>query len=267
MPLETWAFGVARCFLLDNPGQGDYFSGMRLSTLIFAVAVFPLAGCAGVGGQQKSMDELSRQVAELRISMSEANSRIDDLGNKIVLLQEKIEETRAEVENMGTVPVAPPEGLKVVPLSEEGGKRVPAVKEKGHGWDKGDVLRDASALYNEGQDLFMAGRYEEARKIFSSFLGSYPRHTLSDNALYWIGETYYSAREFEKALEKFSEVVDKYPEENKAPDALLKAGFSYQEMKRDNEARAALERLVKRYPGSHAASIAAKALGGLKGER
>lgn len=243
------------------------FPEVKLKTLILVAAVFPLAGCAGLEGQQKSIDQLSGQMAELRTSMSEANARIDDLGNRIVLLQEKIEETRAEIDKAGTVPASPPKGLKVVPLSEEGGKHAPAIKEKGHGWEKGDVLRDASAAYNEGQDLFMAGRYEDARRAFASFLASYPRHSLSDNALYWIGETYYSARDFEKALEKFSEVVDKYPEENKAPDALLKAGFSYKEMKRNDEARAALERLVRRYPGSHAASIAAKALPGLKGER
>ncbi len=251
--------------MLDNPGQGDYFSGMRLVTLISAAALFPLAGCAGFGGEQKAIDQLTTQVAELRASVSEANSRIDDLGNRTVLLQEKIEETRAEVENLAAVPASPPKGLRVVPLSEEGGK--PAAKGKGQAGEKKAAPRDASAMYNEGQDLFMAGRYEDARMAFSSFLGAYPRHSLSDNALYWIGETYYSVRDYEKALEKFSAVVDKYPEENKTPDALLKVGFSYKEMKRDGEARAALERLVSRYPGSHAASIAARALGGLKGER
>jgi len=149
-----------------------------------------------------------------------------------------------------------------VPLAEEPLRYNPGPDQKGH--TTRESMKDAEPMYNRGQDLFMAGRYEEARQVFTSFIKAYPRHSLSDNALYWIGEAYYTEKDFEKALEKFAEVSDKYPEENKTPDALLKAGLSLKEMGRSEQANAYFERLLSKYPSSNAAAMARKAL---KGER
>lgn len=236
---------------------------MKLSPVIVAFAAIAFTGCAGLNERQGAIDRLSAQVSELRASVDGANGRIDDLGNRLVLLHEKIESSRAELDKLrsGMAPVSPPEGIKVVPLTEEHLRYNPGPSQKAH--TDGDTLQDATAAYNMGQDLFMAGRYDEARGVFASFLRSYPRHALSDNALYWIGEAYYSEKDFEKALEKFIEVADKYPEENKAPDALLKAGFSQLEMTRKDKAKEVLEKLISRYPKSDAASKAMKAVKGL----
>lgn len=241
---------------------------MKLKTLIFLCTAVALTGCAGMKEQQKAIDQLSSQVSELKTSLNDANSRIDDLGNRLTLLHEKTEASRAELEKLSAsqaVPAAPPEGLKVVPLVEEPLKYNPGPMQRSH--TVKETMLAAQDMYNKGQDLFMAGRYGESREAFTAFLKAYPRHSLSDNALYWIGESYYTEKDFEKALEKFAETADKYPEENKTPDALLKAGFSNVEMKRPGKAREYFERLLSRHPSSGAASKARGALEGLKGER
>ncbi|HEY4707194.1 MAG TPA: tol-pal system protein YbgF [Thermodesulfobacteriota bacterium] len=227
-----------------------------------------LTGCAGMKEQQKAIDQLNVQVSDLKTSLGSANSRIDDLGNRLTLLHEKTEASRAEIEKLAAqaVPAAPPEGLKVVPLAEEPAlKYNPGPMQRSH--TVKETMLPAQDMYNKGQDLFMAGRYGEAREAFAAFLKAYPRHSLSDNALYWMGEAYYTEKDFEKALEKFAETADKYPEENKTPDALLKAGFSNVEMNRPGKAREYFERLLSGYPSSGAAAKARGAIEGLKGER
>jgi len=176
---------------------------MKLKPVLFVLTALALSGCAGLKEQQLAIDQLSIKVNELKASVDASNGRIDDLGNRLTLLQEKVDASRAEIEKLSaaSVPAAPPEGLKVVPLAEEPLRYNPGPDQKGH--TTRESMKDAEPMYNRGQDLFMAGRYEEARQVFTSFIKAYPRHSLSDNALYWIGEAYYTEKDFEKALEKY----------------------------------------------------------------
>lgn len=152
---------------------------------------------------------------------------------------------------------------------QKAGKSAPVEKKEKTGPKAYDALKgaDAQSLYDKGYELYTGGRYEDARKVFTSFVKSYPDHHLADNALYWIGESYYSEKDFESAAAKFSEVFNIYPWSNKAPDALLKAGYSYIEMKTLEKAVEALEYVVKRYPDTEAATMAQKALKGLSGAK
>lgn len=239
---------------------------MNPKTIIITAALALLAtGCAATSEQQRSIDRLNLQTSELKASLDETAAKVDDLNNKFTLLQEKIDASRADIDKIAAAgaaqPMMPPAGLTVVPLAEEELRYNPGPLQKGHTMKKETGPLSAEAMYNKGQDLFMAGRYEESRGAFSAFLKAYPRHSLSDNALYWIGEAHYAEKDFTKALERFKEVADKYPGENKAPDALLKAGFSHMEMEEGAKARAILEKVVAMYPGTDAASKAMKALG------
>ncbi|MEK6759456.1 MAG: tol-pal system protein YbgF [Deltaproteobacteria bacterium] len=126
---------------------------------------------------------------------------------------------------------------------------------------------DAQSLYDKGLELYNGGSHEDARRLLTSLVKSYPDHLLADNALYWIGESYYSEKDFETAAARFSEVFNIYPGSNKAPDALLKAGYSYIELKRPEKAVEALEYVVKRYPATEAAAMAQKALKGFSGAK
>lgn len=237
---------------------------MKQKTFMIAALLALLAtGCAATKEQQRSIDKLSLQTADLRVSLEDMRVKVDDLGNKFILLQEKIDASRADIDKLhaaGAFPSMPPAGLTVVPLAEEELRYNPGPAQKGHTMKKETGQASPEAMYNKGQDLFMAGRYEESRAAFSAFLKAYPRHNLSDNASYWVGEAYYAEKDFAKALEKFTETADKYPSENKAPDALLKAGFSHMEMNEGARAKAALEKVVAMYPGTDAASKAMKAL-------
>lgn len=258
--------------------------------ILYGLSVAVLSGCAGLNEKN---DQLSRQVADLRTSIKEANAKLEDLNNKFLLLQEKVEASRADAGKAlapqassipAPVPVSPPEGLKVVSLGDEP-KAAPEVKapvraKEGTGVvpasftkppaappEKPKGAQSPDALYNHGQDLFLSGKYEEARGAFLSLVKSYPDHTLADNALYWVGESYYTEKDFDRAVARFKEVSDRYPEENKAPDALFKEGLSYMEMDNPGKAKESFDKLVKRYPDSEAADKAKKTLEKLSGAK
>ncbi len=232
---------------------------MHIPRLIaYTLAPLVLFGCAGIEKAEDSYGRLERRIEAQRMLQKETLSRLDELNNKFSLLHEKVEAVKAELRRRVEIPAEPPHGLKVVRLGEEGDVEVatPDDRVAAVPW----AVQSAEALYGRGQDLFMSGRYGEARSVFMEFLRSFPTHSLMDNALYWLGEAYYSEQDYERALEWFAEAADKYPDGNKAPDALLKVGYSYIELDMTAKAQEALGELLDRYPDSEAAVSAVKEL-------
>jgi tol-pal system protein YbgF len=236
-----------------------------LRLIAYILAPLVLFGCAGIEKTEDSYGRLERRIEEQRVLQEETLSRLEELNNKFILLHEKVEAEKAVLRRLLDVPVEPPHGLKVVRLGEEEEVEVPVERVT----PVARAGQSAEILYGRGQDLFMSGRYGEARSVFMEFLRSFPAHGLADNALYWLGESYYSEQDYERALEWFAEAAGKYPGGNKAPDALLKVGYSYIELDLIANAQEALGELLDRYPDSEAAVSAGKALekvSGLKKE-
>lgn len=246
------------------------------------------AGCAAMEAQDKAIAELKTQVVDIKAQAAATDSRMDELDNKFHLLQEKLQTMQASSQSAPSQPgLNPPEGLKVVRLGDDDKRPAakpakPATAAQKRQPDKIEVVdlqeetpaaapvaADAGpdVLYAQGQDLFIAGRYDEARKVFSRLVDAYPSHGLADNALYWFGEAYYSEKVFQKALAAFLDVTVKYPKGNKAPDAMLKAAYSYQELNDKVRAGETFSALLARYPDSEAAVKARIALARLGGDK
>jgi tol-pal system protein YbgF len=107
--------------------------------------------------------------------------------------------------------------------------------------------------YQKGLDQVHSGEFLSAVASFRTFLKSYPRSELSDNAQYWIAECYYAMRDYAKAIKEFQLVVERYPRSEKASGAVLKQGFSFAELGMTEEAKAFLNKVIKDYPGSEEA--------------
>lgn len=238
---------------------------MRQLLVFFALISLLIPGCANLQ-QEQTLKDIKSRLSELEKAQLKTNAGMEELNNKFLLLHEQVDvnkKTIAELKAMA-VPVMPPEELKVVKLEAEEVKK-PETKRKEtektesapspHTKDFG-VRASPEALYNQAQNLFMAGRLAESIDKFADFILHYPKHTLADNAQYWIGETYYSQKEYQRSAVEFKKVVDNYPNENKAPDALLKVGFSYLELNSREKAAEALKLLIERYPSSEAAARA-----------
>lgn len=259
----TYGFNKEFKLSLTNRFKGDYLTKVK-GAFYLAISLSLITGCAAGG---KRIDEAEKEIVSLRQQLNEANSKIGDLNNKFMLLHEKVDASRAGE----MVPEEPPEGLRVVNLGEvEAVKPVEAKPKKAPSEVEKPGRKAAEtpeAMYSMGQDLFISGRYEEARKALLKLVKAAPVHPLADNALYWVAESYYSEKEFEKAASRFKEVAERYPQENKAPDALLKAGYSYAEMNEGEKALSFFDELIKRYPDSEAAFKAKKTLEKLSGEK
>ena len=235
--------------------------------LVCALLAATSAGCAGLFDPRRPLREESLQIVELKKTVAETNLRLEELDNKFLLLHERLEATRRTLKKQASRLIEPPSGLKVVRLKEtppktKAGARAATDKPRPKARKKKGPAPEADPeeYYSNGQNHFLAGRFDDARSAFEYIARRFPSHTLADNALYWIGESFYSEQRYEEALAKFIEVAEKYPEENKAPDAMLKMGYVYIELERTTEATTTLKRLAETYPKSEAAYKAKKRL-------
>ncbi len=259
--------------------------------MISSAFILLLGGCAAMEEQNKAIKDLEKEVAGLKVSLAESNTRLEDLNNKFSILHEKVQSQKTA----SAPSPAPPADLEVVrltdadeflrieeaePVKPEGKKSAKPKASKSESPKKSEgkkrpasmpdapVVKAGSVeeLYNRGQDHFIAGRFSESRAAFDELVSVYPKSDLADNALYWTAETYYTVKDYKKAAELFSSAAEKYPSGNKAPDCLLKAGFSLIELDDIKEAKAAFDSLIKRYPGTDASIKAKKTLEKLSGE-
>lgn len=247
-----------RYFSLLN--QQQHTSGTK-SLYLLLLLLIVLSGCADTMGKNEALTQLQQDVEELKDRDTRIEARLDELNNKIFLLQDKIEATGKEVKDLKSmaVPIKPPEELEVVKVKPEdkGGVSKQALPQK----DRPHKPKiSPEKLYQKGYSAYLDGRLKDARDVFRRFVREFPDHPLADNAQYWIGETYYTEKDFENALKEFAKVVDNFPQSNKAPDALLKVAFSFIEMGDRMGAKEALEKLIDTYPGSEAARVGKKRL-------
>jgi len=258
-------------------------------TAIYALAILLIYGCAA-GPATQEVEALNKRLARVEKSLDESDARVEELESKFTLLREKLNAGESDGAALEAEDITPPEGLKVIRLGagtltikeltgKDKGPAIkaagPAVKDKaalekgprpvmdmahGRGRGKGLSSEPPEAIYKRGQDLYLAGRYGEARGVFTELSNLYPKSSLADNAFFWSGEAFYAEKNYPKALGQFNVVVERYPRGNKVPDSLLMMGLCYVKTGESEKAVPLLKRLVDKYPRSEAARIASKRL-------
>ena len=261
-------------FLLTNLCAGPHYCLVKrgVAVVTWLIPLFALvfaAGCASSSLHSEAVADIERRLVEFRRAQADSKARLEEVNNKLLLLQERVEDDRRVVDDLRQMafPETPPQELKVVKLSEEEGeqgqkreekkaKKREAEKRDGKSerpQPAGPAGYEPEDIYRRAQDLFWSWKLNDAVDVFKLFTVEYPRHHLADNALYWTGEAYYSQKKYREALDEFLGLIEQYPKGNKAPDALLKVAYSYIELDRSSEAEEALMRVIKTYPGSESA--------------
>ncbi len=151
-----------------------------------------------------------------------------------------------------------PSASPSAPAQAETGETTTGAPSAGAAGGSADDGEDAA--YERAFGLLKDRHYQEAAEAFRSFLNTYPKGRLADNAQYWLGEASYVTRNFPQALVEFHKLLDFYPKSAKVPDALLKVGYVNYELGQWDDARQALTELTTRYPDSAAARLAQERL-------
>jgi tol-pal system protein YbgF len=106
-------------------------------------------------------------------------------------------------------------------------------------------------LYDTAYADYTAGQWSLAVQGFETYLKTYPKSELADDALYYVGESYSGDSKFREAVTAYERMIRDYPQSDMLPEAWYKVGSTYERLAQPDKARAAYEFAVKTFPESN----------------
>ncbi|RIA10011.1 Beta-barrel assembly machine subunit BamD [Flavobacteriaceae bacterium MAR_2010_72] len=117
---------------------------------------------------------------------------------------------------------------------------------------------DIATKFNLGTELFEAGKYSKANRLFAQIVPSYRGKPQAEKLMYMYAMSYYNMRDFHLSGYQLERFQTSYPKSEKAEEALFLSAKSYymlspvysKEQKETNEAIEKLQLFINKYPQS-----------------
>lgn len=223
--------------------------GETLKALMAKIDEQGAATRKGFADQKLTTDTVASDLRILREKLDETNVRLTSLSQEVVGLREIIPQTPAP---MPIDPNAPP------PEGAASGTPPPAPMGTG---------TTPRRLFDMAFADYTAGQWSLAIQGFETYLKTYPKSELADDAQYYIGESYSADSRFREALAAYQRVISDYPDSDLLPEAWYEVGASYERLGQPDRARDAYEHVVKQFPETDAARLARQRLDSLNRQR
>jgi tol-pal system protein YbgF len=111
-------------------------------------------------------------------------------------------------------------------------------------------------LYDQALSNYWSGLWDLAIEGFTSYIRSFPRSDMADDAQVAIGNSYLQDGKNDKAVEAYDLAIRTYPNGNAIPEAYYKKGLALKNLRQLDRAREAFEYVAKTYPDSDAGRLA-----------
>lgn len=198
---------------------------------------------------QKQFEALRTELQALMAAMDEDIRQLNDqtmnLGNRVALLSDQVEQLRKRIETRKPQPTSSSPARK---SKKKTPRQPPPSSPARKGIFRPDTYK-IQVSYKAALQDYYDGKFEQAIGEFGEILAMAPRSDLADNAQYWTGECYFSLKNYRKALSEFQKVFS-YPKTNKGDAAQLKIALCYRELGDHANALAELRKLLRDYPRS-----------------
>ncbi len=210
----------------------------------------------GFADQKLFTDTVGGDLRVLREKLDETNVRLTSLSQDVDGLREIIPQGALSMPAAPADPNAPPATQGATPSP---GATVPApvpAMPAGTG-------TTPKRLYDTAYADYTAGQWTLAVQGFETYLKTYPKSELADDAQYYVGESFSGDSKFREAVAAYERVIRDYPQSDILPDAWYKVGITYERLGAPDRARQAYETAVKNVPETDAGRLAKQRLDGL----
>lgn len=213
--------------------------------------------------------KLDDQSGVNRKAFADQKLLVDNVAGDVRVVREKIDDTNVRVSSLSQEvealrlacpPAAPaPTPPQVDPVTGEPvGPAVPTVPvappaPMSPGMSPQRLYDSAWADYTTGQwALAIAG--------FETYIKTFPKSEMADDAQFYIGQAYYADGRFKDAVGAFDKTIQNYPDGSVVPEAYYKRGLALDRLGQTDRARESYEVVLKKYPDTPAAGLAKQAL-------
>ena len=198
----------------------------------------------GFADQKLQTDGVAGDLRVLREKLDETNVRLTSLSQDMDGLRDSIPQGCAAVPAGPSDPNAPQTpGSQTPQAGTTVTTPVPAMP-TGTG-------TSPKRLYDTAYADYTAGQWSLAVQGFETYLKTYPKSDLADDAQYYVGESYSGDSKFREAVAAYERVIRDYPQSDILPEAWYKVGITSERLAQPDKARAAYEFAVKTFPESN----------------
>jgi tol-pal system protein YbgF len=202
----------------------------------------------GFADQKLLTDAVAGDLRVLREKLDETNVRLTSLSQDVDGLREIIPQGSPATSLTPTDPNAPPTPGSPAPGASTGtGTPVPPPT------PAGGTGMTPKRLYETAYADYTAGQWSLAVQGFETYVKTYPKSDLADDAQYYIGESYSGDSKFREAVAAYEKVTRDYPQSDMLPEAWYKVGSTYERLAQPDKARAAYETAIKMFPENNPA--------------
>jgi tol-pal system protein YbgF len=95
---------------------------------------------------------------------------------------------------------------------------------------------------------------------FDTYIKSFPRSELADDAQTYIGASHLLDGKYEEAVAAFNAVISTYPDGDAVPEAYYKRGLSLERLGQAEQARESYQTVIDQFPESQSSRLATQAV-------
>jgi len=209
---------------------------------------------------------LDEQSGTSRKAFADQKTQVDALGADLRVVREKVDETNVRLSSLAqevdAIRTAPPAAAAPVPVggAAAGAADAPPVMPPGAPAAPGAFGMSPSKAFEMARSDYFAANWSLAIQGFESFIKTFPKSDMVDDAQYYIGESHFGATKYRDAVAAYDRVIAAYPSSNTLPDTYYKRGVALNALGQIQPARESFEFVIKTYPTSDTATLAKQAL-------
>ena len=208
---------------------------------------------------RKSFADQKLAVDQFGSDLRIVRERIDENTVRITSLSQEVEALRLAIPQFPSAPAAPldPSAAAAPGTAPDAGGAPAAPVTLAPGMTP-------QRLYNTALADFTAGQWALCIEGFNTYLRSFSRTDLADDAQWYVGECYQQDGKFQEAVDAYNRVISGYPKGDRVPDAYYKRGMALGAMGQTDRARESFETLMKTFPDHDMSRMAKQQLDRLK---
>jgi tol-pal system protein YbgF len=205
----------------------------------------------GFADQKLVIDQVNGDLRVVKERVDETNVRITSLSQEIEALRQSIPSYSYPPPSTPTDPSAPPPVIDPdttagAPGAAPGALPPPAAP--------GGI--SPQRLYDSAWTDYTAGQWSLCIQGFETYLRSFPRSELADDAQFYIGECNYLDGKNAEAMDAYNRLINTYPKGDRVAEAYYKRGMTFERLNQLDQARESWETLIKTFPDSDMARLA-----------
>jgi len=209
------------------------------------------------GTNRKAFADQKLLVDGVATDLRVVREKVDENNVRLTSLSQEVDAVRvAQVASANAAPATAP----VDPTAPAATQNPPATPPANPAAPLANPGQSPQRMFETARADYYAGSWNLAISGFESYIKTFPKSDLVDDAQYYIGETYYTSGRFREAVAAYDRVIANYPASNTLPDTYYKRGLALNTLGQVQQARESFDLVVKNYPDSDAGRLARQAL-------